>query len=789
MPVTMTGSRPALRSISVAIFTVLAASIISGPSWSQDADPAEAGEAENPGETPGTTPATADDTADLPEVDVTTPFESTTPAKPKKAAAQASSPAATTVSPSVVSAAPEPSDGEGSGGDVAAREPAEGEPGTGTTGIDGYIARGTSTATKTNTPLKDIPQSISVVTAEEAADRGSEGLGEALQYVPGVTVAQGEGHRDQISIRGQVTTADFFVDGVRDDIQYYRDLYNVQAVEILKGASAMTFGRGGGGGIVNRVTKKADGTRVREATFNTGMYDRKRVTLDVGDKLTESSAFRLNAMYEDSENFRDFFELERYGINPKVAFGLGERTLVSLSYEYFNDDRTVDRGVPSFNGRPSRGPIETFFGNPDVSFANFESHVLTATIDHQTGFGLNIRNHTSYADYDKLYQNIFATSEVTGGTLTIGGYQDGTDRQSIFNQTDLSYIYDLGGGIRHTLAAGAEFSRQETDNFRNEPRFFDAAVGPTSLVVPFASPTSFAPVFFSRPTRNRATEVDVSSGYIQDQLEISKYLEIIGGLRFDRFDIAFRNGLTGETLSRVDEVWSHRVGAVIKPLPELSLYVSTANSFLPGAGDQFNNLSLVNGRTLAPEEFKNREIGFKWEAAPRLFLTAAVYTLDRSNQIITSGPFTGQQVGLTTTDGGELALTGYVTDDWQISAAWGRQFAEVIQGNDTRVGNTVPFVPEDVISIWNKYRFTSFLSAGVGVIHQTSSFASLDNTVELPSFTRVDAAVYLDLGENWDAQVNIENLLDEDYFASAHNNNNISPGAPLSAYVTVRAKY
>lgn len=760
---------------------MLAASLTALPAAAQDADPAPAENAAAPEGTATT----------LPEVEVSTPAEPTPePAKPKKPAAKQQ-----VQSPSPVAATDQPADSEGpsaeegEGGEVAAREPREGAPGTGTTGIDGYVARATSTATKTNTPLLDIPQAISVVTAEQAADRGSESLGEALQYVPGVSVAQGEGHRDQITIRGQATTADFFVDGVRDDVEYFRDLYNIQAVEILKGASAMAFGRGGGGGVVNRVTKKADGVPIREVTVNTGMYDRKRVSLDVGQSLTSSAAVRLNAMYEDSESFRDFFELERYGINPTAAFALGDRTRLSLSYEHYKDDRTVDRGVPSFNGRPSRGPIETFFGNPDVSFADFEANVATATIEHRTGFGLNIRNHTLFADYDKLYQNIFASSEVVAGSLSIGGYQDFTDRRSVFNQTDFTYRHDMGGGIRHTLAAGTELSRQETGNGRNEPRFFDPLAGPSEITVPFASPTSFAPVFFTNPTRLRSTDVDVVSGYIQDQLEITEYLEIIGGLRFDRFDIDFRNGLNGQTLSRVDEVWSERLGAVFKPVQTVSLYVSMSNSFLPGAGDQFNNLGTVNGETLEPEEFDNREVGFKWEVAPSLFFTGAVYTLDRTNQIVTAGPFSGQQVGLTRTEGGELALTGYVTDDWQISANWGRQFAEVVDGNPAQVGKTLPFVPTDVISIWNKYRFTSLLAAGVGVIHQTSSFAALDNAVELPSFTRVDAALFLDLGENWEAQVNVENVLDEEYFASAHNNNNISPGAPRSAYVTVKARF
>lgn len=674
-------------------------------------------------------------------------------------------------------------------GSASGSGPISGTPGTGTTGIDGYVAKGTSTATKTNTPIKDIPQAISVVTKEQAEDRGSETVGEALTYVPGVAVAQGEGHRDQISIRGQVTTADFYIDGTRDDAEYYRDLYNVQAIEVLKGPAAMVFGRGGGGGVVNRVTKKADGARVREVTVNAGMYDRKRTTIDVGDNIGSAAAFRLNAMYEDSENFRDFFELERYGINPTAAFKLSDQTKISLSYEYYKDGRTVDRGVPSFAGRPSRGPIEAFFGNPNVNVAEFQGQAVTATVEHRTDFGLNIRNHSAYADYDKVYDNTFATSPVSAtGNVRIEGYSDATLRENFINQTDLTYRWDMGNQIRHTFAAGTEFVRQETDNSRDVARFGNPA-GPGFINVPFANPTTSVPVFYNNINRRRHTELETASVYFQDQLEITRYLEVIGGLRFDRFDVAFVNGINGVRLDRIDEVWSPRIGVVFKPLETLSLYISSSESFLPGAGDQFNNLTTVSGATLEPEGFENREIGFKWEVAPRLFFTGAIFTLDRTNQIITSGPFNGEQVGLTRTEGGELSLTGYVTDAWQVSAGWGHQIAQVEQGNPANIGKEVPFVPHNVYSLWNRYQFLPMWGVGLGVIHQTESFAELNNLVELPEFTRVDAALYFNPSENWSAQINVENVLDEEYFASAHNNNNISPGAPRSAYVTVKARF
>jgi catecholate siderophore receptor len=773
----------------------------------------------------------------LPEVEVITPAEEPAqsapkPAAPKPVAQQSKTkPKVAAKKPAPAPALPDvvPPEGAGpvaaaEGASVGPGSDAPGVPGTGTTGIDGYIATGTSTATKTNTPLIDIPQSITVITKQQAEDRGSFTVGDALRYVPGIAVAQGEGHRDQISIRGQVTTADFFVDGVRDDIEYFRDLYKVEAIEVLKGPAAMIFGRGGGGGVVNRVTKKADGERIREVTATAGSFERARTTIDVGDKISPDAAFRLNAMYENSENFRDFFELERYGINPTLAFRVSDQTKISMSYEYFNDGRTTDRGVPSLNGRPFRGPIESFYGNPDESQSEFAGHTATATIEHRTDFGLNLRNHSFYANYEKFYSNVYAASPVNPITNTyqIEGYSMGTDRESFINQTDATYRWDMGNGIRHTLLAGTEISFQDTTLPRDRvvfdpagdgvgvPGAFDVDPGCVNgngsvcgrINVPVANPTNFTALAFANPERRWTTDVSTYSAYIQDQLEITKYFELIGGLRFDRFDVSAVNSTNTvlpplappTNLNRVDDVWSHRVGAVFKPTETASVYIATSNSFLPGVGDQFINLAPQGGVTVAnlePEEFQNDEIGFKWEVAPRLFFTGAIFQLDRSNQVITTGPQSGEQVGLTRTKGGELALTGYVTDDWQISAGWGHQIARVVDAgtNNATEGNEVPFVPNNIYSLWNRYQFTPLFGAGLGIIHQDSSFAALNNAVEIPSFTRVDAAFYFDFNENWQAQVNVENIFDEEYFASAHNNNNISPGAPRQAFVTVRARF
>jgi catecholate siderophore receptor len=268
---------------------------------------------------------------------------------------------------------------------------------------DSYGVSSVNTATKTLTPLRDIPQSISVVTKEQIRDQSMSSVTDVVTYVPGITSHQGENNRDQVVIRGNSTSADFFLNGVRDDVQYYRDLYNVERVEALKGPNSMLFGRGGGGGVINRVSKEAGFTSLREITLQGGSFGNKRASADFDQPLSSKVALRLNGVYENSGSFRDHVDLERYGVNPTATFIVGPKTAVKLSYEYFSDYRTADRGIPSFQGRPVDVPIETFFGNPNNAWAEIGVNLVSSVVEHQAG-RFNISNRTRFGDYDRFYQ-------------------------------------------------------------------------------------------------------------------------------------------------------------------------------------------------------------------------------------------------------------------------------------------------------------------------------------------------------------------------------------------------
>lgn len=641
----------------------------------------------------------------------------------------------------------------------------------------GYSAVRTSTATKTDLPLRDAPQSISVVTRDVIADQSMQSMTDVMRLIPGVTMGQGEGHRDAPTIRGNSSTADFFVDGVRDDAQYFRDLYNVERVEALKGANALVFGRGGGGGVVNRVTKTAGWWDERVLTLQGGSFEHRRATLDLTQPLNESVSLRFNGVYQNSGGFRDEANLERHGINPTVAAVLGEKTQVQAGYEYFSDDRTVDRGIPSFEGRPAAASRTTFFGNADSSYSALRLHTATAVLEHKMG-SVTLRNRARFSDYDKFYQNSYPSALNASGTqVNLSAYNNATVRSNLFNQTDLIASVNTGS-MEHTLVLGVELARQRTTNFRETGYYNNTA---TSFTTSVDQPTIAEPITFrqSATDADNRSRVSVASAYVQDQVELSKHWQVIAGLRFDRFDIDFHNNRSNSDLSRRDDLISPRAGMLFKPVETASVYGSYSVSYLPSSGDQFSSLTATT-QTLEPEQFTNLEVGGKWDVRANLSLTAAVYQLDRTN---TTAPDPADvtkvvQTGSQRTRGFEAGIAGDITSSWHVVAGLAWQDAEITsQTTSAQPGQSVALVPERTFSLWNRYTLSRALGVGLGVVYQDDMFAAIDNTVTLPGFTRADGALFVRVSSTVNAQINVENLFDTNYFSTSHGNNNIMPGA------------
>ena len=647
-----------------------------------------------------------------------------------------------------------------------------------------------ASALRTPTRILDLPQAISIVTSELIRDRSIQSVAEAVRFMPGVMAGQGEGNRDHVVIRGNGSTADFYVDGVRDDVQFFRDTYNVDRIEALKGPNAMAFGRGGGGGLLNRVMKEPDWSPARRMSLERGTFGHTRATADMGVAPTAALAARVNGLYEASDSFRDGVSRMRYGVNPALKLVTGRTSSLRLDVEHFRDDRTADRGIPSFQGRPFRTDRSTFFGDPAGSKSDARINAANATFAHGEGGPVVIRNHTRLADYDKFYQNVFPGAiTADGSTVSISAYNNRTQRSNIFNQTDAILTF-RSPGVRHTLLAGAEIGRQVTDNFRNTGYFNNTA---TSLSVPASSPTVSAPVTYRQSASdadNHVTARTVST-YVQDQLTIGSRWIAVAGVRYESFDLSYRNNRNDARLERTDVMVSPRVGITHKAGERLSLYAMYGVSHLPSSGDQFASLTDVT-KGLEPERFQNREIGAKWKILQSLEMSAAWYVLDRSNTRANDPTDPGRtvQTGSQRSSGYEMDFRGAVTPAWDLAGGISRQNARIRSATTAApAGSVVPLAPRTTAALWSRHQLTSRLGLAGGYTYQAKSFAAIDNAVTLPAFSQVDGAVYYQLAGHLHAQLNVMNLLDEKHHPTANNNNNISPGEPRSFRLSISTDF
>jgi len=663
-----------------------------------------------------------------------------------------------------------------------------------------YRTTESSSSTRTDTPLIDVPQSITVVTDAEIRDRAAQNLADTVRYVPGVAFAQGEGNRDTPIFRGNASTADMFVDGVRDDVQYYRDLYNVERVDVLRGSNGMIFGRGGGGGIINRVTRQANARDIRSLSAQFSGEGGGRITGDFGMALDEMASFRITGVYEDSESYRDDVTYERNGVNPTFALQIDPNTVLRVGYEYYDYEFVADRGVSSFNGRPLNVDPSTFFGDPARSPTTATVNALNLHFEHEFGNGVELTNHTRWGIYDKFYQNVFAGATSGGGVnVGIDAYNQATDRNSFFNQTDLNFDFATGQ-ITHDILVGLEFGRQITDNFRSTGYFTEISPTTTSATVPVSNPRYTGAIEF----RQSATDADNSgeatqyAAFVQDQIELSPHWQAIVGVRYDRFESELTNNRTGAAFAAEDNLWSPRFGLVFKPVENASIYASYSQTFVPRAGEQLASLSATNA-ALDPEQWENVELGAKWDILPSLSLTGAIYQLERTNVAITD-PLNSTQLILVDGQevrGFELGISGDITDHWHVAGGYAFQDSEIMtnQSATVRAGAQLAQTPQHSFSLWNRYDVTQTLGAGFGVIYVGDRFATVENlatpanNVVLEGYTRVDGAVYWAISETLSVQLNVENLLDEEYFVNAHSATNIMPGSPRSFRVGLNAAF
>ncbi|MEL7129985.1 MAG: TonB-dependent receptor, partial [Pseudomonadota bacterium] len=591
--------------------------------------------------------------------------------------------------------------------------------------------------------------------------------------------------------------------------------------------------------------------------------------VDVNEVLNDQAAFRVNAYFERLNNHRDFFEGERFGINPTLFYEISPSTTVNLSYEYVNNERFVDRGIPSLNGEPAFDLVDITFSDPEFATTTLEAHIVRGIVEHQ--FSDNIKGNFSvtYNTFDKLYANIFASDDFEAnttdpnilGTVELDGYIDTTDRDSIVLSSNLIGEFQTGS-ILHNIVLGAEFIDTNNDNdrfnaffstqaaaraeelallgasgIRTDQAIFNVFAGESSEAidlnfgngtvagVTFDSGVSIpdgAPVVvsfgdFNVPNADVANSsilnddteagVTVFSAFIQNEIAVTDWFDLVLGVRYDSFDITVNNIETlintgvEDILTRRDDNFAPRVGIILKPRENISLYGSFSETFLPRSGEQFADINPPDD-ALDPDTSTNLEVGLKWDFFDNLSFTFAAFDIENSSpQENDDDPGTLDVID-SEVRGIEAQLQGYITDQWFFSAGYsfleGNQVdiivvdgVETVQDAVDADGNLLRLreLPEHTFNLWTSYDITPKFGVGFGLTFQDESFAGFSNEVTLPSFTRLDATAYYNVNENLRLQVNIENLTDTEYFPNSHTDNNITVGAPLNAKFTISGRF
>ena len=650
-------------------------------------------------------------------------------------------------------------------------------------------------------PILDVPQSVSVITDEEIKNQGFREIADIIRYSPGVNTSQGEGHRDAVVFRGVRSTADFYQDGVRDDVQYYRSLYNVEQLEILRGPNALLFGRGGTGGLINRVSKKAEiGEAFGSFDFGADSFGAADLALDANFATSDTTAVRLNLHTDSLANHRDFYEGERYGINPTVKIVAGDTT-VDLSYEIADHERFIDRGIPTANNTPVESLKDVVFGVKGLNLQTLEASILRANVAHDYSDSGKFNMSFTSSDFKKMYKNLYAAGYTAAdNTVKLDGYLDPTERQNMILNANVVNEFS-NGSTSGTVLVGLEFVDTDNKNYRYNT-FFNNRAGkdagePTDqqifnitrpLDISKTSTGLDSTVDYTTDLKSSSeSDITVTSFYLQGDIDFSDNWKMIIGGRLDNFDITVTDVKKAQDQSRKDDMFSPRFGVIYKPVDNMSLYVSYSESFLPRSGEQYKKLD-ASGAALDPDVFKNTEIGYKYDINDALTFTAAIFDsestrAEKDNDTGEMNEIRGLEV-----EGVEIELSGDIDD--QNNLTFGYTSLDGVTSKGTKQPRELP---DQMLSLWYSYQANETFGFGLGVTHQGESFikdtSNGSTGPALPDYTRVDFALFINASDNDVIRINIENLTDELYFPHSHSTHQASVGESLNARVSYTRRF
>ncbi len=626
-----------------------------------------------------------------------------------------------------------------------------------------------SSLSKLPGPLKDTPQSITVIPEKLMEERGVTSFREALRNVPGIGIQAGEGggpQGDNLTLRGFNAQNDIFLDGVRDQGNYFRDIFNIESVEVLKGPSSMYFGRGSTGGIINQVSKTPRLDPSYGAAQNLGSGILFRTTADINLPISATSAFRINLMsHRDDIVGRDVVDQKRVGVAPSIAFGLGTPTQITLSHLFQKEDNLPDYGFPFFQGAPAKVDRNNFYGLAKHDYERTWLNASTLRLDHRFNEQFSLRNTSRHS---QNHRQATPTRPATTDGVTVTRARTGRDlTQSILsNQTDLTAKFDTLN-LKHTLVTGAEVSREVIDR----KNFSFGSVPSTNLQNP--NPNSDASGM-TRTVSGAPFTTALGFGiFAADQIKLNPYFDITEGVRWDYFDTDFDDsGVTPRVnRSRLDKLWSHRAGLVFHPTPAQSYYFSYATAFNPSA----EGLALsANNTALPPEKNRTFELGGKVELqGGALLLQGALFRIDKTNaRTVNPVDATLQALdGKQRVDGVEFGITGRVLPGWNVFAGYTYLNPKILKSNDVQggvriEGKDLQNVPEHSATLWTTYDFLEKWQAGGGPSYVGRRYANNSNTNRVPGYVRWDATLGYTLSKNIQLRLNALNLTNQLYFDS-----------------------
>jgi len=640
-------------------------------------------------------------------------------------------------------------------------------------------APGVTSITKTQTPLRDIPQTVNVINRAVMEAQGATSLADALRSVPGITIGAAEGGTigNNFNLRGFSARTDLYLDGMRDRGQVYRDVFSLDSVEVLKGASSMLFGRGATGGVINQVSKVPTLTPRNEVSVGAGTQPSLRTTADFNHPLGESSALRLSVMGQDVHSTRDVMQNRDYGIAPSLRFGIGSPTEVTLSALITHNQDMPDYGLPPLNGAPAPVDRHNFYGLTDDRTIQDVAQ-FTGKVVHRIDPDTTLQNQTRYARYtvdvresgpnnvgtvtNGVYTPFAATNLSNATTLPtaqlfvgLGSHDRQITDEALYNQTDYVGRFNTGG-LRHELLVGLEVGWD-----RNRLQSSTRNVGTNAFftVVPLDDPTPMAggnlPSTPGNVVKASATTI---APYVNDTVSLSKQWKVVSGLRYDRYTANLTNTINApSSASQTVDYTSVRSGLIYQPTDVQSYYVSYGTSFNPS----LEQLALTSGQqSLDPEKNRSYEAGGKWDLLNGdLSVSSALFQTDKFNarSQIATGEF--ELTGDVRVRGFEAGAAGRITRRWQLLAGYTYLDSRIVKASalDATQGDVLANTPRHSASVWAVYNPTHEWEFGTGFTYMSQRYAANNDAVQIPDYLRWDATIAYHQPK-YDIRLNLLNL-------------------------------